>query len=360
MAQDTSFTEGCPKHWTTLQDEALKAAYPSMITHADISSFKRSICKTILQTPNTPSLMLTAVRDPLPNAANQFSYDLDFLTHRIKHLLPDNTITIKTPSLLTTWSKTLDDSENKNRICTKGCMSPRRPHPNLWVHISTHSLRCGGCGRKDIEPSPNDPIKTLTSTAWRLTYASTDEQKQQYNNPFPGRMPSSTPSPKTTTTTITTTTATEPNIPIPPLWSRPHDAHLHESYILQTTRPIFPIFSTINLKHAFSIFFPPSFTDLYIDTSVYDLCFVHGRLEFIFGPCVCRGGEVSGSRCRGRCYLFPFVKIEMSDSENVMTCGKCELGEKAVYGIPVAGGGGWKEMRCGGCGNEDIEVAGSR
>ncbi|KAL8938489.1 MAG: hypothetical protein Q9211_003187 [Gyalolechia sp. 1 TL-2023] len=355
MARKACSLEDCPKHWTTVQDEALKAAYPALITPTSISDFKRSIRKTILPTLTTRSSLVTSVRQPLPNVLNQFSYDLDFLAHRIKQLLPDTNSSDETPSLLTAWSQASGNSyhSNSNHICTKECKSLRRQPPHLWENTSTHSLRCGGCGREDIPSRPNTPVQTRINPALRLTYVPTEEQQQQYNTPFPGRMPTC-PEPGTTTST---TAAAEPSITIPRLWSSPHDAHLHESYLLQTTKPIKPIFSTAHLKHSLSIFFPPSAVDLHIDPASYDLCFVHGRLECLFGACLCRGGGALSPRSRGRCYLCPFVRIEVPSSGGMVGCGKCELEGKAVYGIPVAGDGGWKEMRCGGCGNEEIKLS---
>lgn len=59
------------------------------------------------------------------------------------------------------------------------------------------------------------------------------------------------------------------------------------------------------------------------------------------------------------CYLHPYVRIEMSDDKHLVSCGKCKLGGRAVYAIPVAGAGGkggkCKGFRCGGCGNVDVE-----
>ncbi|KAL8717350.1 MAG: hypothetical protein Q9225_005397 [Loekoesia sp. 1 TL-2023] len=336
-----------------------------MLSSSDISEFKRSICKAVIVSLDSPESILTNIRDLRPNAANQFSYDLDFLSRRIK-LLIGSAASGNGEGFLASWSKT--PRSFSNRVCSKGCLSVGRKDSRIWQNIATQELRCGGCGRKDLTIVLPDPaIKNLLATVSDAIQMEKGA-KQHQSSPFNGiRSSKDTTNPRSIERlyhqSINTSNSHQPRITTPPSWAQTHDTHLRESYITQIAKHNFSI---LNLKLSLSIFFPashpsPSIRALHIDPSTYDLCFIHNRLETLFGACLCRNTDTSSSSVPRfkRCYFHPFIRTEVSNSGKLLECGKCGVDPPAVYAVPVEEASvafpACKKLRCGGCGNEEVK-----
>ncbi|KAL8925390.1 MAG: hypothetical protein Q9208_003482 [Pyrenodesmia sp. 3 TL-2023] len=344
---------GCPQHWTEEQDKALKAAYSTITSAPTITTFKRTISK-LARAPLPFSAILPNLRDPSPNAVSLISYDLDFLSHRIKRLLSPHTA--HTSGFLTTWSKVPRSIHPP--VCKKGCLASGRRKSRTWQNLSTQEYRCGGCGRMDLTPLPPNPSVMATKT---LISAATALATRTYQAPataFTGTGPSAT-SVRQTGTTISG----------PTNWAIDHTRHLKESYLTQVHH--YTRFSVTAFKLALSIFYPMTATDvdiaaLAIDPSTYDLCFLHNQLEKAFGQCACRATEVSVSGAgEKKCYLRPYVHVVVSNAGMAVACGKCMPEKGIVYAIPVALEDGAEKtnegFRCGVCGDTDvkeIEVSG--
>ncbi|KAI4096736.1 MAG: hypothetical protein LQ344_000876 [Seirophora lacunosa] len=357
----SSSLPGCPKHWKRAQDDALKAAYPAMRTSSMITAFKRTTCRLVLATLS-PRDLLPNLRDPYPNAANLISYDLDFLSRRIKHLLGPAAHSNR-EGFLANWAKT--PRSQTTRACSHGCEASGRRNSRVWQDLSSQDHRCGGCGRTDLTILPPNPA--LTRVRDLVTAgASITRPKQHHhhlNTPFPGiYSPATTPEPLRRAPAHSIITG-------PASWTRAHMRHLKESYITQ--KFYHPNFSISDFKMALAIFFPadapdPDVAALHVAPATFDLCFVHNMLERLFGACTCRQFDIANPSApagapRRKCYLRPWVRVEGADEERLVGCGKCELGGEAVYAVPVKGGGEgdvrYKWFRCGGCGDSDVKSA---
>ncbi|KAL8751851.1 MAG: hypothetical protein Q9184_005924 [Pyrenodesmia sp. 2 TL-2023] len=340
---------GCPKHWTEEQDKALKAAYPAITSSPTITTFKRTISKLAVA-PLPSSAILPSLRDPNPNAASLISYDLDFLSHRIKRLLSPHAA--HTSGFLTTWSKVPRNIHPP--ICKKGCFASGRRNSRTWQNLSTQEYRCGGCGRMDLTPVSSNPSVTATKTLISTATALAMRTYQAPATAFTGTGPSVTSARQVCTT-----------ISGPANWAIEHKRHLKESYLTQVHH--YTRFSATAFKMALSIFFPPTAADvdiaaLAVDPSTYDLCFLHNQLEKAFGQCACRGNEISVSEKKEsekeNCYLRPYMQVVVSNAGMAVACGKCMPEKGIVYAIPVVLEDGaektYEGFRCGVCGDTDV------
>ncbi|KAL8988616.1 MAG: hypothetical protein Q9177_002338 [Variospora cf. flavescens] len=349
---------GCPKNWKHAQDDALKAAYPAMRTSSTITAFKHTTCKTILATLR-PLEIVPNLRDTHSNAANIISYDLDFLSRRIKHLIGPAAHTNR-EGFLANWTKT--PRSQTTRACTMGCETAGRRHSRVWQDLSSQVHRCGGCGRTDLTILPPNPALTRVRDLVIAGAASMTRQ-QQLSTAFPGIRSPAPPLPASTTI-----------ITAPAAWTLTHTRHLKESYLKQQKVHEPPYFSIADFKMALAIFFPadapdPDHAALHVRPAAFDICLVHNVLERLFGACACRH-QVKGldplvpaEGSRRKCYLRPWVRVEVAGE---IKCGKCELGGEAVYAVPAKregegegeGGVRYEGFRCGGCGNMDVKGCG--